>query len=180
MIAANFREAWWGPIVAVVPFIATSLCLSLGCVILTRSSFGWFLWLTRTLSHLFSPALLPHICWPPRELDTEGWHSQRERPGRTRYITLPLKCWRSWSKPAVISLSKPLMLNASHAPLLKRPRPQKLNFRKIHFHEWGVNHEIHENIMPRKFGAIRCRACNSRQINAKYTCTVCTLTCHTT
>ena len=135
MIAANFREAWWGPIVAVVPFIATSLCLSLGCVILTRSSFGWFLWLTRTLSHLFSPALLPHICWPPRELDTEGWHSQRERPGRTRYITLPLKCWRSWSKPAVISLSKPLMLNASHAPLLKRPRPQKLNFRKIHFHD---------------------------------------------
>ena len=42
------------------------------------------LWLTRTLSRLFSPALLPHICWPPRELNTEGWYSQRERPGRTR------------------------------------------------------------------------------------------------
>ena len=48
------------------------------------------LWRTRTLSRLFSPALLPCICWPPCELDTEGWHSQRERPRRTRYHCL----WR--------------------------------------------------------------------------------------
>ena len=31
------------------------------------------LWPTRTLSRLFSPALLTRICWPPRELNTEGW-----------------------------------------------------------------------------------------------------------
>ena len=44
---------------------------------------------------------------------------------------------------------------ASHALLVKRPHPQKLNFREYKIHERGVKYEIHENIMPRKFGAIR-------------------------
>ena len=30
----------------------------------------------------------------------------------------------------------------------------KVNFRGKNFHERGVNHENHENIVPRKFGAI--------------------------
>jgi len=42
VIAPMFREAWQGLIVAVVPCITTSLCLFLGCVLLIRSSFGWF------------------------------------------------------------------------------------------------------------------------------------------
>ena len=45
--------------------------------------------------------------------------------------------------------------HASRALLVKRPRPQELNFRDKKIRERGVNHEIHENIMPRKFGAIR-------------------------
>ena len=40
VIAAKFREAWRGLIVAVVPCITTSLCLFLGCALLIRSSFG--------------------------------------------------------------------------------------------------------------------------------------------
>jgi len=71
-------------IVAVVPCITTSLCLFLGCVLLIRSSFGWLCgrlgrWVACSLQ------LFCHwrICWPPCEPDTEGWHSQRERPGRT-------------------------------------------------------------------------------------------------
>jgi len=80
VITAKFRKAWRGLIVAVVPCIATTLCLFLGCVLLIRSSFWLILWPTRTLSRLLSPALLPCTCWPPRKLDTEGWHSQRESP----------------------------------------------------------------------------------------------------
>ena len=65
VIAAKFREAWRGLIVAVVPCITTSRCLFLGCVLLIHSSFGWFCGrLGRWVRRLFSPALLPHICWP--------------------------------------------------------------------------------------------------------------------
>ena len=59
-----------------VPCITTSLCLFLGYVLLIRSSFGWF---CGRLGCLFSPALLPRICWPPREPDTEEWHSEWEK-----------------------------------------------------------------------------------------------------
>jgi len=40
MIAAKFRKAWRGLIVAMAPCI--TLCLFLGCVLLIHSSFGWF------------------------------------------------------------------------------------------------------------------------------------------
>ena len=30
-----------------------------------------------------------------------------------------------------------------------------IKFREKYFREWGDNHEIHQNIIPRKFGAIR-------------------------
>ena len=73
-----------GLIVAVVPYITTSLRL-FPWVCTSHTFLVWLiLWPTRTLSRLFSPALLPRICWPPCELNTEGRHLQRERPGRTR------------------------------------------------------------------------------------------------
>ena len=34
------------------------------------------------------------------------------------------------------------------------PTMSILNFREENFHDQKSNHEIHENIMPRKFGAI--------------------------
>ena len=61
MIAAKFREAWRGLIVAVVPCITTSLPFPWVCT--SHTFLVWLiLWPTRTLSRLFSPALLPRIC----------------------------------------------------------------------------------------------------------------------
>jgi len=65
MIAAKFRKAWRGLIVAVVQCITTSLCLFLGCVLLIRSLFGWFCgqlgrWVACSLQ-LFCHAFVGHL-----------------------------------------------------------------------------------------------------------------------
>ena len=44
---------------------------------------------------------------------------------------------------------------ASARALSTWPRPPFLNFREENFRDRKSNHEIHENIAPRKFGAIR-------------------------
>ena len=83
-IAAKCREAWRGLIVAVVPCITTSLPIPWVC---TSHTFLIWLILWPDVESLSSLALLPRICWPPRELDTEGWHLQQERPSRTSITT---------------------------------------------------------------------------------------------
>ena len=40
------------------------------------------------------------------------------------------------------------------ASVLYRP-PRDLHFYELNFRDLKVNHEIHENIVPREFGAIR-------------------------
>ena len=98
VIAAKSREAWRGLIVAVVPRITASLCLFLGCVLLIRSSFGWFCgrlgrWVACSL-RLFCHAFVGRLASP---IQKDGIHNER---GPVGLVTLPSKGWISWRKPA--------------------------------------------------------------------------------
>ena len=98
VIAAKFREAWRGLIMAVVPRVTTSLCLFLGCVLLIRSLFGWFCgrlghWVACSL-RLFCHAFVGRLASP---IQKDGIHNER---GPVGLVTLPSKGWISWRKPA--------------------------------------------------------------------------------
>ena len=131
VIAAKFCEAWLGLIVAVVPCITTSLCLFLGCVFLLRCLFGWFCgqlrrWAACSLQ-LFCHTFVGRLA---SSIQKDGIRNERGPVvlGNTTFEGLMLDFLKQASR--VVSLSKPgLMFSASHALLVKRPHPQKLNFR---------------------------------------------------
>ena len=84
-----------------------------GCVLLVRSSFGWFCgrlgrWVACSLQ-LFCHAFVGRLASSIR--DTEGWYSQRERPGRVSLwmpsfcielvVRWPTNAWqKSWREQA--------------------------------------------------------------------------------
>ena len=83
-------------------------------------------------------ALLPRICWPPREPDTEGWHSQRERSSRTSNTAFEgLDFLKKASR--VVFLSKYVQCSMRHTLCSWKGTPSKIKgwimkFMKI-FHE---------------------------------------------
>ena len=95
---ARHGEALLSEFVAMVPCITTSHCLFLGCVPPIRSSFGWFCghlrrWVACSLQ-LFCHAFVGHLTSP---IQKDGIRNER---GPVGLVTLPLKGWISWSKPA--------------------------------------------------------------------------------
>jgi len=95
---------------------------------------------TRTMSRFFSPALLPRICWPPRELDIEGWHSQRERSGKTRWHCLWRVGFLEVSQQSHLFIKTWFNVQCIILSAREKATHQKIQIKN---RERGVNHKIH-------------------------------------
>jgi len=124
VIAAKFREAWRGLIVAVVLCITTSHCLFLTCVLLICSSFGWFCgW----LGHWVASSSATHLSAASRAryrmIGLVGL-------GNTVFEGLD---FLKPAEPYLYSMHHTLCSWWSHTP--------KIKFSLRNIHECGVNHE---------------------------------------